>query len=167
VSLAAGHREGRHDLRPHDAQTERRSRRHRIAVPTGATADRIVLEIDHKKELLAYATWTLSQLLVANHEAGGLSGGRNTGVAAATGDLIAFIDDDAVIDASWLDIPVARCKGPDILGAGGWTNPLRVGLRPGWLPEEFLSATNSGFATVKFERHWAIARAMLRVGMAE
>ena len=30
-----------------------------------------------------------------------------------------------------------------------------------------LSATNSGFAMVKFERHWAIARAMLRVGMAE
>jgi glycosyltransferase involved in cell wall biosynthesis len=166
VSLAAGHREGRHDLGPHDAQTERRSRRHRIAVPTDATVDRIVLEIDHKKELLAYATSALSQGVVANHEARGPSGGRHTGVAAATGDLIAFIDDDAVIDASWLDIPVARCKGPDILGASGWINPRRVGSRP-WLPEEFPSATNSGFGTVKFERHWVIARAMLRVGMAE
>jgi glycosyltransferase involved in cell wall biosynthesis len=136
-------------------------------VQTDATADRIVLEIDYKKELLAYATSALSQGVVANHEARGLSGGRNTGVAAATGDLIAFIDDDAVIDASWLDIPVARCKGPGILGASGWINPRRVGLRPAWLPEEFLSAANSGFATVKFERHWAIARAMLRVGMAE
>jgi glycosyltransferase involved in cell wall biosynthesis len=165
VRLAAGHREGRHDLRTHNPQTERRSRRHRIAVPTDATADRI--EIDHKKELLAYATSALSQGVVADHEARGLSGGRNTGVAAATGDLIAFIDDDAVIDASWLDIPVARCKGPDILGASGWINPRRVELRPAWLPEEFLSATNSGFAMVKFERHWAIARAVLRVGMAE
>ena len=80
VSLAAGHREGRHDLRPHDAQTERRSRRHRIAVPTDATADRIVLEIDHNKELLACATSALSQGVVANHEARGLSGARNTGV---------------------------------------------------------------------------------------
>jgi len=167
VSLAAGHREGRHDLRPHDAQTERRSRRHRIAVPTDATADRIVLEIDHNKELLACATSALSQGVVANHEARGLSGARNTGVAAGTGDLIAFIDDDAVADASWFDIPVARCKGPDILGASGWIDPLWVGLRPAWLPEEFLSATNSGFATVKFARHWAIAKAMLRVGMAE
>jgi hypothetical protein len=43
----------------------------------------------------------------------------------------------------------------------------RVGLRPPWLLDEFLSATNSGFATVEFERHRAIARAMLRVGMAE
>jgi glycosyltransferase involved in cell wall biosynthesis len=136
-------------------------------VPTDATADRIVLEIDHNNELLAYATSALSQGGVANHEARGLSGGRNTGVAAATGDLIAFIDDDAVIDASWLDIPVARCKGPDILGASGWINPRRVGLRSAWLPEEFLSATNSGFAMVKFELHWAIARAMLRVVMAE
>jgi hypothetical protein len=136
-------------------------------VPTDGTADRIVLEIDHKKELLAYATSALSQGGVANHEARGLSGERNTGVAAATGDLIAFIDDDAIIDARWLDIPVARCKGPDILGDSGWINPLWVGLRPAWLPEEFLSATSTGFASVKFERHWAIARAMLRVGMAE
>lgn len=44
---------------------------------------------------------------------------------------------------------------------------LLVGLRPAWLREEFLSATNSGFAMVKFERHWATAGAMLRVGMAE
>jgi glycosyltransferase involved in cell wall biosynthesis len=63
---------------------------------------------------------------VANHEARGLSGGRNTGVTAATGDLIVFIDDDAVIDASWLDIPVARCKGPDILEASGWIDPRRA-----------------------------------------
>jgi hypothetical protein len=35
------------------------------------------------------------------------------------------------------------------------------------LAEEFLSATNSGFAMVTFELHWAIARAMLRVVMAE
>jgi glucosyl-dolichyl phosphate glucuronosyltransferase len=89
-------------------------------------ADRIVLEIDHNKELLAHATSALSQGGVANHEARGLSGGRNTGVTAATGDLIAFIDDDAVIDASGLDIPVARCKGPDILGASGWINPRRA-----------------------------------------
>jgi glucosyl-dolichyl phosphate glucuronosyltransferase len=84
-------------------------------VPTDATADRIVLEIDHKKELLAHVTPALSQGGVANHEACRLSGGRNTGVAAATGDLIAFIIDEAVIDASWLDIPVARCKGPIFL----------------------------------------------------
>ena len=167
MSLATGRGEGRHDLRPHDAQTERRSRRHRIAEPADATADRIVLEIDHNKEPLACATSALSQGGVANHEARGLSEGRNTGVAAATGDLIAFIDDDAVIDASWLDIPVARCKGPDILGASGWTNPPWVGLRPAWLSEESLSATNSVFATIKFERHWTMARAMLRVGIAE
>jgi hypothetical protein len=35
------------------------------------------------------------------------------------------------------------------------------------LAEEFLSATNSGFAMVTFELHWAIARAMLRVVMSE
>ena len=44
---------------------------------------------------------------------------------------------------------------------------LLVGLRPAWLREEFLSAINSDFATVKFGRHWAMARAMRRVGMEE
>lgn len=88
-------------------------------------------------------------------------------MAAATGDLIAFIDDDAVADASSFDLPVARCKGPDILAASGWIDPLRVGLLPAWLPEEFLVETNSGFATVNFARHWAIAKPMLRVRIAE
>jgi glycosyltransferase involved in cell wall biosynthesis len=99
-------------LRPHDAQTERRSRRHRIAEPADATADRIVLEINHNKEPLACATSALSQGGVANHEARGLSEGRNTGVAAATGDLIAFIDDDAVIDASSLDYSRGTMQRP-------------------------------------------------------
>jgi glycosyltransferase involved in cell wall biosynthesis len=127
-------------------------------------SDQIVLVIDHNEELPACATSALPKgmLVVANQEARGLSGGRKAGVVAATGDLIAFIDDDAVIDASWLDIPVARCKGPDVLGGSDWIDPLWVGLRLARL-----RATNSGFATVKFERHWAVAKAMLRVGMAE
>ena len=41
------------------------------------------------------------------------------------------------------------------------------GIASRMLPEEFLSATNSGFAMVTFELHWAIARAMLRVVMSE
>jgi len=128
-----------------------------------------VVAADLNEELLACVTSALSQgvLVVVNHEARGLSDGRNTGVAAATGDLIAFTDDDTVIDATWLDIPAAQCKGPDILGASGWIDLLWMGLRSAWLSEEFLSATNSGFATVKFERHWVIAKAMLCVGMAE
>jgi len=115
------------------------------------------------------ATSALSHgvLVIVNHEARGLSGGRNTGVAAATVDLITFVDDDAVADASRLDIPLARSNGPDILGASVWIDPIWVELRPARLPEEFLSATNSDFATTKFERHWATAKTMLRVGMAE
>ena len=45
-------------------------------------------------------------------------------------------------------------------------NVGHVGLRRAWLPEEFLGATNSVFATVKFEREWAIAKTTLRVGRA-
>jgi glucosyl-dolichyl phosphate glucuronosyltransferase len=131
--------------------------------------DQIALVIDDNAELLGCATPALSHgvLVVGNHRARGLSGAGNTGIAAATGGLIAFIDDDAIADVSWPDIPVARCKGPDIFGASSWIDPLWVGLRPAWLPEAFLSAANSGFATVKFDRHGAIAKAMLRAGRAQ
>jgi len=46
-------------------------------------------------------------------------------------------------------------------------NVGQVGLRRAWLPEEFLSATNSGFVRVKSERDCAIAKTTLRVGRAE
>src|SRR4051794_15100517 len=74
--------------------------------------DQIVLVIDHNEELLARATSLLSQdvLVIANREVRGLSGARNTGLVASTGDLIAFIDDDAVADVTWLDLLVARCE---------------------------------------------------------
>jgi glycosyltransferase involved in cell wall biosynthesis len=33
----------------------------------------------------------------------GLSAARNTGIRAATGDVLIFVDDDCVVDASWID----------------------------------------------------------------
>jgi glucosyl-dolichyl phosphate glucuronosyltransferase len=102
--------------------------------------DQIILVIDHNEDLLARATAALPKkvLVIANQEARGLSGARNTGIAAATGDLIAFIDDDVVVDTNWLDLLIARCEEPDVLGASSWVEPQWVGARPSWFPQEFL-----------------------------
>ncbi len=49
----------------------------------------------------------------------GLSGARNVGLAAATGDLIAYIDDDAYPDSDWLRYLATTFQTSDCVGVGG------------------------------------------------
>lgn len=54
----------------------------------------------------------LPRITYARISHSGLSAGRNTGIYLAKGDLIAFIDGDAVADAHWLE-DLARAFGSD------------------------------------------------------
>ncbi|PYM16057.1 MAG: glycosyl transferase [Candidatus Rokuibacteriota bacterium] len=49
----------------------------------------------------------------------GLSNARNTGLAAATGDIVAYIDDDAYPDPHWLTYLVATFQRTGHVGVGG------------------------------------------------
>jgi len=49
----------------------------------------------------------------------GLSNARNTGLAAATGEIVAYIDDDAFPDRDWLKYLAAKLMATDCAGAGG------------------------------------------------
>jgi GT2 family glycosyltransferase len=49
----------------------------------------------------------------------GLSNARNLGMEAATGEIIAYIDDDAYPDANWLQFLAASFVGSDHAGMGG------------------------------------------------
>jgi len=49
----------------------------------------------------------------------GLSAARNTGLEAATGEIIAYIDDDAYPDLHWLDYLAAAFRNGDFVGVGG------------------------------------------------
>ncbi len=49
----------------------------------------------------------------------GLSSARNTGLRAATGDIVAYIDDDAVPDPHWLHYLAATLRDARYAGAGG------------------------------------------------
>jgi hypothetical protein len=58
-------------------------------------------------------------------------------VAAARGELVAFLDDDAVAEQDWLRFLVAGFADDAVMGVGGTTVPLWATRRPAWFPEEF------------------------------
>jgi hypothetical protein len=67
----------------------------------------------------------------------GLSGAKNSGVAEATGQVVAFLDDDAVADPNWLKYLLANYDDPAVVGVGGLTLPNWESHRPPWFPREF------------------------------
>lgn len=111
-------------------------------------AHEIVLVIDHSPELLVEAErrWP-GLLLLENQEEQGLSGARNSGVVACGGEVIAFLDDDAVAAPDWLERLAEAYRDPNVLGAGGAVRPAWVEGKPAWFPPEFdwvVGCTHSG-----------------------
>ena len=68
----------------------------------------------------------------------GLSRARNAGLAAATGDLVAFVDDDAAVARDWARRIVEPFSDADVGCVGGACLPVFVSERPRWLSERLL-----------------------------
>jgi GT2 family glycosyltransferase len=84
-----------------------------------------------------------------NDENQGLAVSRNTGWRLADGDVVAFIDDDAVADETWVERLVEVYEDRDVDAVGGKMVPEWVAGRPRFLPEEFywlVGVTHRGFA---------------------
>jgi GT2 family glycosyltransferase len=99
----------------------------------------IVVVVDHNDLMLERVRTRLPAVTaVANRHRQGLSGARNSGVEAASGDVIAFLDDDAVADDNWLERLREGYEVRDVLGVGGAVIPRWAGGRkPRWFPAEF------------------------------
>jgi glycosyltransferase involved in cell wall biosynthesis len=84
-----------------------------------------------------------------NEDNVGLLASRNTGADVARGDVVAFIDDDAVADEQWIEKLVTTYEERDVTAAGGRMTPIWIAGKPSFLPEEFywlVGVTHRGFA---------------------
>jgi GT2 family glycosyltransferase len=99
----------------------------------------VIVVVDHNPELMSLLAARFPTILVvANRNARGLSGARNTGVAVSSGDLIAFIDDDAALEPGMISALCANMSDERVLGAVARIEPLWLAPPPEWFPEEFL-----------------------------
>jgi hypothetical protein len=107
----------------------------------------IIVVIDYNEELRVRATQEFTSVyVVANESTKGVSGARNTGVAASSGDIVAFLDDDAYADSDWLEQLTLPMTNPDVAGVGGWILPHWPASPPAWFPETFLWILGCSYA---------------------
>jgi len=98
----------------------------------------IILVVDHNTALFERTRTALPEVtVIENSGAKGLSGARNSGIALAQGQLIAFLDDDGIADRDWLERLADGCQRPNVLGVGGIVEPLWMVKEPAWFPHEF------------------------------
>ena len=103
--------------------------------------DQLVLVIDHNPALFARAEAEFADdrtVVVANDDGPrGESGARNAGVRVSTGEVLAFLDDDATAEPAWLGALLRWYDDPEVLGVGGAADPNWDTDRPRWFPTEF------------------------------
>ncbi len=109
----------------------------------------IVTETDHANERVSEEFADLPTVTHVHSERSlNLASARNLGAERATGDVYAFIDDDAVADPEWLTHIADAYEREDALAVGGRLTAKWPDSEPKYLPPEFywlVGVTHRGF----------------------
>jgi glycosyltransferase involved in cell wall biosynthesis len=98
----------------------------------------VIIAVDHNPNLSAMARAHFANVVVIDSDQPtGLNGTRNAGMHVAHGEIVAFIDDDAIATPGWLERLVATFNIPGVQGAGGYIEPIWPTSQPRWFPDEF------------------------------
>ena len=98
----------------------------------------IIVVVDHNPRLAAYLSRALQGVrVIENEESRGLSGARNTGVRAATSEIVAFLDDDARARPGWISSIAVAYEDSDVIAFGGAAHPNWPEKQPAWFPNEY------------------------------
>jgi glucosyl-dolichyl phosphate glucuronosyltransferase len=106
----------------------------------------IIVCIDHNDELLRNSkeyfrsrgpAAAMPLIVVANKYNSRLGAARNTAAEFASGEVLAFLDDDAAAAADWLERLIAPYDDERVGAVGGAPLPVFEVRRPRWFPHEF------------------------------
>jgi glycosyltransferase involved in cell wall biosynthesis len=106
----------------------------------------VVVAVDNNTDLYEWVRRNLPQVVAVHNQGGrGASSTRNVGARVAVGNVLVFLDDDAVARSDWLKNLTAPLGRPDVVGVGGQVEPICLGRPPKWMPEEFLWVVGASY----------------------
>jgi len=113
----------------------------------------VVLVIDGNPEVYEHAVEDFGDddgvVIHDNDENRGISYSRTKGAELATGEIVAFIDDDGVAEPDWIAKHVETYEETDAVAVAGYVAPNWQTEKPDFFPEEFywlVGCTELGFA---------------------
>ncbi|HXD55929.1 MAG TPA: glycosyltransferase [Solirubrobacteraceae bacterium] len=111
----------------------------------------VIVVIDNNPVLARHAREHLRGVTtIENHGPRGAGQSRNRGVQEASGEIVAFLDDDAIAAPDWVEKALRAFEDPCVLGVGGTIEPAWEGRPPAWMAPEFywtVGCTYAGLPT--------------------